>query len=71
MFQYIHKKRTENNKNQFKSGEGKPKDNKVVQPPSEKPEGSNPTTTSESVNNKNPLLSEELKRIKNIMRQVI
>jgi hypothetical protein len=73
LFQYLHKKRSENNNNQFKGGEkpkgdkSEPKKPEPVTPPSSKPEGGEEKPeVSES-----PKLNEELSRIKNIMKQII
>lgn len=70
LFQYLHKKRTENNKNQFKGGE-KPKGKK---PEPKKPEGEESEIEQPKPVDKideSPKLNEELNRIKNIMRQII
>lgn len=70
LFQYLHKKRAENNKNQFKSG-GKPEGKK---PEPKKPEGEDSEIEQPKPVDKideSPKLNEELNRIKNIMRQII
>ena len=67
LFQYLHKKRGENNKNQFKGDKKETKKPEPVTPPSSKPESDEEKPeVSES-----PKLNEELSRIKNIMKQII
>jgi hypothetical protein len=77
VFQYLHKLKKENNKNEFKSGEkkggeAKPEEKKAVTPPSSSPDsesaGGEEVVSESSIN---PLINEEIQRIKKIMSGLI